>query len=31
MRIDILKISEIIKDNSSVLDLGCGQGELLFL
>ncbi len=31
MRIDILRISEIIRNDSTVLDLGCGQGELLFL
>jgi len=29
MRVDILKIADLIEKNSSVLDLGCGDGELL--
>ncbi len=29
MRYDILTISNLIKQNSTVLDLGCGDGELL--
>ncbi len=31
MRYDILKIFNLIENNSSVLDLGCGDGELLLL
>jgi len=31
MRYDILKIFNLIESNSSILDLGCGDGELLLL
>ncbi len=31
MRLDILNIFNLIEENSSVIDLGCGDGELLHL